>query len=126
MGAGKSPDLDGLIGQASRGDAQARMELLSRYRDRLRQMVATRLDRRLAPCLDPSDVVEKAPAVANLRLDDYFRDRPVSSYPWLWQIAWKLIRCQEMKSGVREEIRCQCTVVSREKLNRHRGTPDFL
>ena len=47
MDTGNTPDLDGLIGQASRGDPRARMELLSRYRDRLRQMVAARLDRRL-------------------------------------------------------------------------------
>jgi len=89
MDTRNSPDLDGLIGQASRGDAQARMELLSRYRGRLRQMVAARLDRRLAPRLDPSDVVQEALAVASVRLEDYLRERPISFYPWLRQIAWE-------------------------------------
>jgi RNA polymerase sigma-70 factor (ECF subfamily) len=51
-------------------------------------MVATRLDRRLAARLDPSDVVQEALAEAARRLDDYLRDRPLPFYPWLRQLAW--------------------------------------
>src|SRR6516225_9009039 len=47
-----------LVTRAGRGDAAAWQELLHRYQARLRQMVAVRLDRRLAARLDPSDVVQ--------------------------------------------------------------------
>jgi RNA polymerase sigma-70 factor (ECF subfamily) len=51
-------------------------------------MVAMRLDRRLAPRLDPSDVVQEALADAAERLSDYLRDRPLPFYPWLRRLAW--------------------------------------
>jgi RNA polymerase sigma-70 factor (ECF subfamily) len=50
-------------------------------------MVGVRLDRRLAPRLDPSDVVQEALAEAARRLPDYLRDRPLPFYPWLRQLA---------------------------------------
>jgi RNA polymerase sigma-70 factor (ECF subfamily) len=112
MDAQNASDLNRLIGRASRGDDQARRELLSRYRDRLHRMVAARLDRRLAPRLDPSDVVQEALTVASLRLEGCLRDRPVSFYPWLRQITCErlidlrrrhLVACQ--RSVLREAER---------------------
>ncbi len=52
------PDTDVLLAEVSRGDASARSRLLDRHRDRLRQMIAVRLDQRLAARVDPSDVVQ--------------------------------------------------------------------
>jgi RNA polymerase sigma-70 factor (ECF subfamily) len=49
--------------------------------------VATRLDRRLAPRVDPSDIVQETLADAAARLDDYLRDRPIPFFGWLRQIA---------------------------------------
>jgi RNA polymerase sigma-70 factor (ECF subfamily) len=80
-------DTERLLDAAARGDDQARGRLLDRHRDRLRRMVAVRLDRRLAARLDPSDVVQETLAEADRRLDAYLRDRPVPFYPWLRQIA---------------------------------------
>lgn len=80
-----------LIERAGGGDEPARQELLGLYRDYLRRMVAARLDRRLAPRVDPSDVVQDALADAARRLDEYLRDRPISFAGWLRQIAGERI-----------------------------------
>jgi RNA polymerase sigma-70 factor (ECF subfamily) len=50
-------------------------------------MVAVRLDRRLAPRIDASDVVQEALLEADRRLDGYLRERPIPFYAWLRQIA---------------------------------------
>jgi RNA polymerase sigma-70 factor (ECF subfamily) len=89
MGPRKDPDTDELVESAGRGDASARQQLLARHRQRLRQMVALRMDRRLAARVDPSDVVQEALAEAAGRLSDYLRRRPVPFYPWLRQLAWE-------------------------------------
>jgi RNA polymerase sigma-70 factor, ECF subfamily len=82
-------DTDELLRTASLGDEAARMQLLDRYRDRLRRMVAVRMDRRLASRVDPSDVVQEALAEAAHDLSDYLRNRPLPFYPWLRGVAWK-------------------------------------
>jgi RNA polymerase sigma-70 factor (ECF subfamily) len=50
-------------------------------------MVAVYLDRRLAPRVDPSDVVQEALADAARRLAAYLHERPLPFYPWLRQFA---------------------------------------
>src|SRR5262245_12563382 len=82
------PDTEELLDAAATGDGSARGRLLDRHRQRLRRMVAVRLDRRLNARLDPSDLVQDTLAEANRRLDDYLRHRPLPFYPWLRQIAW--------------------------------------
>jgi RNA polymerase sigma-70 factor (ECF subfamily) len=76
-----------LIDRAGRGDQTARQALLEHYRGALRRMVAARLDRRLAPRIDPSDVVQETLADAARRMDEFMRDRPLPFYGWLRQIA---------------------------------------
>jgi RNA polymerase sigma-70 factor (ECF subfamily) len=76
-----------LLERAAHGDDSARHELLELYRDYLRRMVAARLDRRLAPRVDPSDVVQEALADAARRMDEFLRTRPLSFSGWLRQIA---------------------------------------
>src|SRR5579859_7335609 len=78
-----SPDTEELLRQASRGDAEAREGLLQRHRDRLRKMIAWRLDRRLAPRVDPSDVVQEVLLEASRKMDRYLRERPLPFFPWL-------------------------------------------
>jgi RNA polymerase sigma-70 factor (ECF subfamily) len=70
------------------GDEQARAELLDLHRDRLRKMVAIRLDRRLAARVDASDIVQEAMRDAFERLPEYFSDPQIAFYPWLRRIAW--------------------------------------
>jgi RNA polymerase sigma-70 factor (ECF subfamily) len=83
------PEVEGLIERASGGDQQARDQLLVRHRERLRKMVAVRMDRRLLGRFDPSDVVQDALADACQHLPAYLQERPVPFYPWLRHIAWK-------------------------------------
>ena len=85
----ENEETEELMDRASRGDDEARQGLLQRYRDRLRRMVAVRLDARLRARLDPSDVVQEALLEAARRLPDYLRERPVAFYPWLRRLAWE-------------------------------------
>ncbi len=78
-----------LLNRAAKGDRAARDLLLERHRPRLRQMVAVRLDPRLAPRVDPSDVVQEALLDAEQMLSDYLTERPLPFYPWLRRLAWK-------------------------------------
>ena len=80
-----------LIDRAQGGDGAARQQLLDRYRDYLRRMVAVRLDRRLAARVDVSDVVQETLVEAARRLDDYLRERPIPFYGWLRQLAGERI-----------------------------------
>jgi RNA polymerase sigma-70 factor, ECF subfamily len=82
-----SPDTDELLNRTAHGDRAARDQLLVRHRQRLRQAVAYRLDRRLAARVDPSDVVQEVLAEAARKLPDYLRERPLPFYPWLRQMA---------------------------------------
>jgi RNA polymerase sigma-70 factor, ECF subfamily len=77
-----------LLRQAAEGGPAAQSELLERYRERLRNMVAMRLDRRMAARVDPSDIVQEALQNAHQRLQGYFDDPPASFYLWLRGIAW--------------------------------------
>ena len=81
-------DTDALVRRAAAGDGEARDQLLLRHRDRLRQMVAVRIDPRLARRVDPSDVVQETLAVADKRLDKYLAEQPIAYYPWLRSLAW--------------------------------------
>lgn len=82
-------DTDQLLDLAANGDSAAATELLTRHRDRLRRMVQLRLDRRLAPRLDPSDVVQEALVEAHKRLAGYAQSRAIPFYPWLRGLAWE-------------------------------------
>lgn len=94
------PDTDELLLRVGRGDVQARSELLDRHRDRLRRMVAVRLDRRLYPRLDPSDVLQETLVEAAQKLSQYAKDRPIPFYPWLRRLAWEnLVRLSEQHLG---------------------------
>jgi RNA polymerase sigma-70 factor, ECF subfamily len=104
------PDTEVLLAEASRGDQEACQQLLSRHRARLRQMVALRMDRRLAARVDPSDVVQEALTTAGQKLSGYLRERPLPFYPWLRHFAW-----ERLLQLHRHHIRSQRRSVSREE-----------
>jgi RNA polymerase sigma-70 factor (ECF subfamily) len=81
------PDTEQLLTRVARGDAAARDRLLARHRQRLRDMVALRLDSRLSARVDPSDIVQEALADADRKLTEYIERRPLPFYPWLRQLA---------------------------------------
>lgn len=72
-----------LIDRAAGGDRQSWGRLLDRHRDRLRRMVALRLDRRLQGRIDPSDVIQEAYVDATGRLDEYARRPDMPFFLWL-------------------------------------------
>jgi RNA polymerase sigma-70 factor (ECF subfamily) len=104
------PDTDELLRRTGSGDRSARGALLQRHRRRLQRLVAVRLDRRLAPRLDPSDVVQEALAEADRRLDAYLRERPLPFYPWLRQLA-----CDRLAEAHRRHLGAARRSVSREE-----------
>jgi RNA polymerase sigma-70 factor (ECF subfamily) len=73
----------GLVARAAAGDREAIVELLERYRPRLRRMVALRLDPRLQGRVDASDVIQEGYLDAMRRLDEFIRDPAVPFYIWL-------------------------------------------
>jgi len=81
-------DTDELVTRAAEGDLPAMDRLMDRHRQRLRKMVAVRMDARLAARVDPSDVVQETLAEAARRLREYAKGRPLPFYPWLRQLAW--------------------------------------
>ena len=80
-------DTDQLLESAVSGDDRAAEVLLRRYRQRIRTLVGVRLDSQMAGRIDASDVVQDVMVTAHRRLDEYLRDRPITFYAWLRQIA---------------------------------------
>jgi len=76
-----------LIEQAVRGDQRALGELLGRHRERLRRMVALRLDWRLRGRVAPSDVLQEACLDAARRLPEYRKDPTMPFFVWLRFLA---------------------------------------
>jgi RNA polymerase sigma-70 factor (ECF subfamily) len=83
-----SADTDELVDRAAGGDAKALGDLFARHRDRLRRMIALRIDRRLVRRLDPSDIVQEALAEAAREFPAYAASRPLPFLAWLRQIGW--------------------------------------
>jgi RNA polymerase sigma-70 factor, ECF subfamily len=83
--------------------------LFSQHRERLRQMVSFRMDRRLAARVDPSDVIQETFLEGLRRLPEYVRNLPFGFYPWLRQLAeQKLIDCHRIHNA-------SCRDVTREQ-----------
>jgi RNA polymerase sigma-70 factor (ECF subfamily) len=74
---------DDLLRRAKAGDAAALGALFAHYRDRLRQMVRLRLDRRVAGRLDASDVLQDAYLDMARRFPEYAAAPAVPFYVWL-------------------------------------------
>lgn len=99
-----------LLRQAASGDQTAADRLLDVHRDRLRAMIALRLDRRLSARVDPSDVLQETFAEAHQKLPEYLRTQPIPFYPWLRQMAWeKIVHLH------RQHLLAQARAVTREE-----------
>ncbi len=76
--------------------------LLARHRDRLRRMVALRLDHRLQGRIDPSDVIQEAYMEASARLSEYLNEPSVPFFLWLrFLTAQKLVTLHRHHLGVK-------------------------
>jgi RNA polymerase sigma-70 factor (ECF subfamily) len=98
---GNSNATNHLLEQASRGDPGALGSLLERHGDRLRRMVALRMDRRLKGRIDASDVIQEAYLEASVRLTEYLGDPTMPFYLWLRFLAGqKLVTLHRHHLGV--------------------------
>lgn len=85
-----------LLTRSGRGDPSASAALLEIHRERLRRMVAWRMDPRVSARVDPSDVVQETLIEASQKMPEYLRERPVPFYPWLRRMAWqRLVKLHE-------------------------------
>src|SRR5271169_3542405 len=100
--SGKRSESDWLLEQAAGGDRQVLGTLLARYRDRLRRMIALRLDQRLQGRIDPSDVIQEAYLEASARLAEYLRDPSMPFFLWLrFLTGQKLVTLHRHHLGVK-------------------------
>ena len=82
-----SDDTEQLLQEAQAGDGRAFEELFARHRPYLHQVVALRLDPRIRPRLDASDVVQEAQLDAFRRFRDFLERRPMPFRLWLRKTA---------------------------------------
>jgi RNA polymerase sigma-70 factor (ECF subfamily) len=90
--AGNSSETDRLIRRAADGDEASWSALLTRHADRLRRLVAFRLDQRLQGRIDPSDVIQESHLEAWRHLADYLRDPSLPFFLWLRGIVGNKMR----------------------------------
>jgi RNA polymerase sigma-70 factor (ECF subfamily) len=72
-----------LIERLQSGDRSAASDQFAAHRQRLKRMVALRMDRRLNGRIDASDVVQEAYLDAARRLDEYLQDPVIPFFLWL-------------------------------------------
>jgi RNA polymerase sigma-70 factor (ECF subfamily) len=100
--ASDSSEIDELLRRAGEGDAKALAELFDRYRERLRQMVRLRLDRRLYGRLDPSDVLQEAYLDLAKRFPEYTAKPALPFFLWLrWLTGQRLIDLHRQHLGTK-------------------------
>jgi RNA polymerase sigma-70 factor (ECF subfamily) len=80
-----------LVQRAGQGDQQAWSELLARDHERLRRMVALRLDQRLQGRVDPEDVLQEAYLEAATHLAEYLEQPELPFFLWLRGITGNVL-----------------------------------
>ena len=96
-----SSDTDDLLERSAQGDQQGWGALLARHRERLRRMIALRLDHRLQGRIDASDVIQETYLEAWGRLSDYLRNPTMPFFLWLRFLAGqKLVTLHRHHLGV--------------------------
>jgi RNA polymerase sigma-70 factor (ECF subfamily) len=85
-------ETDERVRKAAQGDAESWETLVAESRQRLRRMVAFRLDQRLQGRIDPSDVLQDAYLEAWKDLDAYLRLPAIPFFLWLRGIAGNKLR----------------------------------
>ena len=111
-----SGETDRLVDRLKDGDRQVLAELFTRYRDRLRRMVAFRLDRRLYGRVSPSDILQETYIDAMQRIE-HFVDRPTMPF-FLWL---RLVAGQRLIDVHRRHLGAQKRDAGQEVSLRRRG-----
>src|SRR5262245_57789555 len=90
--AADSSETGRLLQRAADGDQQSWAALLTRHEERLRRMVAFRMDPRLQGRLDPADVIQETFLEAWQHLADYLGQPSMPFFLWLRGIAGNKLR----------------------------------
>jgi RNA polymerase sigma-70 factor (ECF subfamily) len=104
-----SAETQQLLQQVRTGDRRAFEQLLAQHRPYLRQFVELRLDPKLRPRVDPSDVVQEAQIEAVRRLDAYLEQAPLPFRLWLRQLAHDRLLMMH-----RRHVKAACRAVGQE------------
>ncbi len=83
----EQPQVDPLLEEARRGEADAVERLLTVHRDPLRRLIGARLDPALAARVDASDIVQDVLLEAHRRLQEYLKNPAMPFHLWLRHIA---------------------------------------
>jgi RNA polymerase sigma-70 factor (ECF subfamily) len=78
---------ESLLAGAADGDAAAVNRLLDRHREAVRKLIALRMDRRMGPRVDASDIVQDVLLEASERLADYLANPRMPFHLWLRSLA---------------------------------------
>jgi RNA polymerase sigma-70 factor, ECF subfamily len=105
-----------LVKLANEGDSRAWQRLMSDHRDRLRRMVALRMDRRLQGRVDPSDVIQESFIDAARRLPEYVKNPTLPFFMWLRRLTG-----QRLMEQHRRHLGAQARDASRE-ISLYHGT----
>ena len=100
------------------GDEWAMTELFTRHRERLRQTIRLRLDRRLQGRIDSSDVLQDAYIEIARRARDYVDDPDLSPFIWL-----RFLTVQALTALHRKHLKLHSPYGGQEVSLRHHPTP---
>ena len=114
-----SSDTNELLEAASEGSQVKWGALLARHRDRLRRMVALRMDRRLQGRIDPSDVIQEACLEASNRFAEYRENPTMPFFLWL-----RFLTGQKLLELHRTHLKAQVRDVGREVSLYHGSLPE--
>jgi RNA polymerase sigma-70 factor (ECF subfamily) len=81
----------GLLERIGQGDRTALERLLVRYRPRLHAFIAVRLDPRLRPRVDPSDVVQEVQLEVARTIAAFLRRQAMPFHLWLRKTAYQRV-----------------------------------
>jgi RNA polymerase sigma-70 factor (ECF subfamily) len=100
------------------GDERAMTELFTRHRERLRQMIRLRLDRRLQGRIDSSDVLQDTYLEVARRAREYIARPDVPPFIWL-----RYLTGQTLLALHRHHLKVHMRDAGQEVSLRHRATP---
>jgi RNA polymerase sigma-70 factor (ECF subfamily) len=109
---------DDLLRRLERDDERALTELFARHRERLRQMIRLRLDRRLRGRIDSSDVLQEAALEVARRAGEYLAAPSMPPFLWL-----RFLTGQALLTMHRHHLGVRMRDAAQEVALRHRGPP---
>ena len=108
-----------MLERAAQGDSSALDTFLAQHRERLRRMVALRMDQRLQGRIDASDVIQEAYLEAWTRLSEYLQSPTIPFFLWL-----RLLTVQRLVTLHRKHLGVQMRDPTMELSLYHEGLPE--